>query len=141
MVSKLEVRFRSLLVNCEELSDDQSSYPRIRKFIRSLERMMEEMQESNESSSPGAITISDYVSRLNYLKTITKYTEIRNVHYSALELKNPSKNTELEKPTVKRCPEDSKLFSTLRKELINGMYPTECNIKCLKKGKKTCLFL
>lgn len=114
MVSKLELRFRSLLVNCEELIDDETNYPRIRKFIRSLERMMEELQEINDARPE---TISDYVFRLNNLKSTTNFTEMHN----GIELKSKIK-TRVNEALENRQIENSKLFVSLRKELINGMY-------------------
>lgn len=112
-MTKLEVRFRSLLVNCEELSDDESNFPRIRKFIRSLERMVEELHESSVRNTEEII--SDYVLRLNNLKATTNYSEmINSVGITKSKIKTGS-----DEALETRQIENSKLFSSLRKELIN----------------------
>ncbi|KAL5290086.1 USE1 family protein [Megaselia abdita] len=111
-MSKLEVRFRSLLINCEELSNDELNYPRIRKFIRSLERMMEELREFHDSDSQ---MISNYYFRLNNLKTITNFTEMPPSGTEKINKMKSKVNEALENRQI----ENSKLFSLLRKELIN----------------------
>lgn len=117
MVSKLEVRFRSLLVNCEELSKDELNFPRIRKFIRSLERMMGEIQDSTDLISED--TKSDYNVRLTTLKEITNYSE---AHESRLLDLKPKTNSKSNDDLNNRQIANSKLFVDLRKELINGKY-------------------
>lgn len=48
MSTKLNVNIRTLLSNCEELSKDEENYWRLKKFIKSLDTMIEELKEFDE---------------------------------------------------------------------------------------------
>lgn len=48
MVTKLNVNIRTLLLNCEELSKDETNYWRLKKFIKSLDTMIDELKEYDE---------------------------------------------------------------------------------------------
>ena len=48
MVTKLNVNIRTLLTNCEDLAKNEDNYWRLKKFIKSLGTMIEELQEYEE---------------------------------------------------------------------------------------------
>lgn len=48
MATKLNINIRSLLFNCEELAKDETNYWRLKKFIKSLSGMIEELKEYDE---------------------------------------------------------------------------------------------
>lgn len=48
MASKLEINIRSLIVNCEELAKDESNNWMVKKYIKSLDTMISELESSDE---------------------------------------------------------------------------------------------
>ncbi|XP_037946220.1 vesicle transport protein USE1-like [Teleopsis dalmanni] len=112
MVTKLNVNIRTLLSNCEELSKDENNYWRLRKFIKSLDTMIIELQEYEDSSSNAKIP--DYVKRLENLKSITNYSEATTQLRSKI-------GAESGDDVIKevRQLQNAKQYTELRKELLN----------------------
>lgn len=48
MAAKLNVNIRTLLNDCEELAADKGNYWRLRKFIKSLDIMIQELSGMDE---------------------------------------------------------------------------------------------
>lgn len=48
MASKLEINIRSLIVNCEELVKEASNNWMVKKYIKSLDTMIAELESSDE---------------------------------------------------------------------------------------------
>uniref|UniRef100_A0A1A9URQ6 Vesicle transport protein USE1 n=1 Tax=Glossina austeni TaxID=7395 RepID=A0A1A9URQ6_GLOAU len=70
MAAKLNVNIRTLLNDCEELAADKSNYWRLRKFIKSLDIMIQELSDMDENEK-----IPIYNRRLDNLKTKINYIE------------------------------------------------------------------
>lgn len=48
MATKLNVNIRTLLVNCEELAKQETNFWRLKKFIKSLDTMINELKNMDE---------------------------------------------------------------------------------------------
>lgn len=48
MATKLKVNIRTLLANCEELAKDEVNFWRLKKFIKSLDTMIDELKNMEE---------------------------------------------------------------------------------------------
>lgn len=48
MATKLNVNIRTLLANCEELAKEETNYWRLKKFIKSLDTMIDELKSMEE---------------------------------------------------------------------------------------------
>uniref|UniRef100_A0A1A9WG79 Vesicle transport protein USE1 n=1 Tax=Glossina brevipalpis TaxID=37001 RepID=A0A1A9WG79_9MUSC len=70
MSAKLSVNIRTLLNDCEELATDKGNYWRLRKFIKSLDIMIQELSDMNENEK-----VPIYNARLSNLKTKINYME------------------------------------------------------------------
>ncbi|XP_036336538.1 vesicle transport protein USE1-like [Rhagoletis pomonella] len=73
MATKLNVNIRTLLTNCEELAKDEANYWRLKKFIKSLDTMIEELKGCDDIGSN--LKVPDYTKRLNDLKALTNYID------------------------------------------------------------------
>lgn len=93
--TKLNVNIRTLLANCEELAKDEVNYWRLKKFIKSLDTMIEELggMEEQVSYSVDSVNcplrynknylcssysnekIPDYSKRVQHLKKLTNYID------------------------------------------------------------------
>lgn len=47
MTNKLEINVRSLIAHCEELSKEDANSWRLRKYIKSLDTMIDELQTTD----------------------------------------------------------------------------------------------
>ncbi|KAL9905390.1 vesicle transport protein USE1 isoform X2 [Glossina fuscipes] len=70
MAAKLNVNIRTLLNDCEELAADKSNYWRLRKFIKSLDIMIQELSDMDENEK-----VPIYNRRLDNLKAKINYIE------------------------------------------------------------------
>ncbi|XP_055845923.1 vesicle transport protein USE1 [Episyrphus balteatus] len=117
MVTKLEINLRSLLSTCEELVKDETNFWRLKKFIKSMDVMIEELQEYEDARTLSSI--SDYCKRLQSLKTQTNYID------SPPLLAETSSHNRMANENVDdvirevRQLQNSKHYSDIRKELIN----------------------
>ncbi|XP_023299790.2 vesicle transport protein USE1 [Lucilia cuprina] len=73
MATKLNVNIRTLLANCEELAKEEVNFWRLKKFIKSLDTMIDELKNMEDPYSTEKIP--DYMKRLQNLKTITNYID------------------------------------------------------------------
>ncbi|XP_065361294.1 vesicle transport protein USE1 [Calliphora vicina] len=73
MATKLNVNIRTLLANCEELAKEEVNFWRLKKFIKSLDTMIVELKNMEDSYS--SEKIPDYTKRLQDLKAITNYID------------------------------------------------------------------
>ncbi|XP_073837447.1 vesicle transport protein Use1 [Musca autumnalis] len=71
--TKLNVNIRTLLANCEELAKDEANYWRLKKFIKSLDTMIDELGSMDDSYSNEKIP--DYSQRVQHLKKLTNYID------------------------------------------------------------------
>ncbi|KAM7358418.1 vesicle transport protein Use1 [Cochliomyia hominivorax] len=73
MATKLNVNIRTLLANCEELAKEEVNFWRLKKFIKSLDTMINELKNMDDPYS--GEKIPDYMTRLQNLKAITNYID------------------------------------------------------------------
>lgn len=73
MTSKLEINVRSLLKQCEEMATVDQQDWRLSKYIKSLDTMIQELEEQFEN--PDDKMISEYRSRCSELKKASNYVE------------------------------------------------------------------
>ncbi|XP_013118700.1 vesicle transport protein USE1 [Stomoxys calcitrans] len=71
--TKLNVNIRTLLANCEELAKDETNFWRLKKFIKSLDTMIEEL--GNMADPHSGDKIHEYTERLQQLKMLTHYID------------------------------------------------------------------
>ncbi|XP_075162631.1 vesicle transport protein Use1 [Haematobia irritans] len=71
--TKLNVNIRTLLANCDELVKDESNYWRLKKFIKSLDTMIDELNCMDDAH--GIDKIPEYKERLQRLKSLTNYID------------------------------------------------------------------
>lgn len=48
MATKLNVNIRTLLANCEELAKEEANFWRLKKFIKSLDTMIDELKNMEQ---------------------------------------------------------------------------------------------
>ncbi|XP_055911708.1 vesicle transport protein USE1 [Eupeodes corollae] len=119
MVTKLEINLRSLLVTCEELVKDETNFWRLKKFIKSMDVMIEELQEYEDARTLSSI--SDYCKRLQNLKTQTNYIDsppLLTTESSHSHNRMAAENVDDVIREVRQL-QNSKHYSDIRKELIN----------------------
>lgn len=116
MVTKLEINLRSLLANCEELVKDEANFWRLKKFIKSMDVMIEELQEYEDARTLS--TISDYSKRLQNLKEQTNYVDSPPILRETTHNRMASENVDDVIREVRQL-QNSKHYSDIRKELIN----------------------
>lgn len=116
MVTKLEINLRSLLANCEELVKDEANFWRLKKFIKSMDVMIEELQEYEDARTLS--TISDYSKRLQNLKEQTNYVDSPPILPETTHNRMASENVDDVIREVRQL-QNSKHYSDIRKELIN----------------------
>uniref|UniRef100_A0A0K8TTI2 Vesicle transport protein USE1 n=1 Tax=Tabanus bromius TaxID=304241 RepID=A0A0K8TTI2_TABBR len=114
MVSKLEINIRSLMSNCEELVSEEENFWRLRKYIKSLNTMIQELQETEDDNT----NISQYKNRLESLKTTTNFVESPP---NQRRLKSKIKERTTGEDVLKEMNQlqESKYYLDLRKELMN----------------------
>lgn len=118
MVTKLEINLRSLLASCEELVKDETNFWRLKKFIQSMDVMIEELQEYEDARTLSSI--SDYSKRLQELKTKTNYIDSPPLHKESSH-NRPQNVADKADDVIRevRQLQNSKHYSDIRKELIN----------------------
>lgn len=72
MSTKLEIDVRGLLAHCEELASDDDKDWRLKKYIKSLDTMIQELQDSGH---PSEKLMEEYRNRCTGLKLLTNYVE------------------------------------------------------------------
>lgn len=127
MSSNLEINIRSLISQCEEMANENNKDWRLKKFIRSLDTMINELQ-SEESSTEKAI--EDYKNRCTNLKELVNYTEpiLDKKLKSKINLIDDSGNTVMKE--IKQINQ-SKMYNDLRQDLIGK---DELNLGIRKRG-------
>lgn len=73
MTSNLEINIRSLISQCEEMVEQNSQDWRLKKYIKSLDTMIHELEHEQDVASEKAI--QDYKARCKILKETTNYIE------------------------------------------------------------------
>lgn len=118
MVTKLEINLRSLLANCEELVKDETNFWRLKKFIKSMDVMIEELQEYEDARTLSSI--SDYIKRLQDLKTKSNYLDspplLTETSHNRHQMASDNVDDVIREV---RQLQNSKHYSDIRKELIN----------------------
>ncbi|CAD7004342.1 vesicle transport protein USE1 isoform X2 [Ceratitis capitata] len=117
MATKLNVNIRTLLSNCEELAKDETNYWRLKKFIKSLDTMIEELKECDDLGSN--LKIPDYTKRLHALKTLTNYIDSPPPVKSLRSKLRPGYETGDDALKEMQQLQGSKHYADLRKELLN----------------------
>lgn len=116
MVSKLEINIRTLLTNCEELAKEESNFWSLKRYIKSLNTMIEELEETNKDISYK--TLSDYKERLLNLKTSANYIDSPPAEK---KLKKFPKSKETGDGIIREINQihNSNYYSNIRKELMD----------------------
>ncbi|XP_011184335.1 vesicle transport protein USE1 [Zeugodacus cucurbitae] len=117
MATKLNVNIRTLLSNCEELSKDEANYWRLKKFIKSLDTMIEELKEFDDISSN--MKIADYTKRLQALKILTNYIDSPPPVKSLRSKLRPAYEAGEDALKEMQQLQSSKRYADIRKELLN----------------------
>ncbi|XP_054732080.1 vesicle transport protein USE1 isoform X1 [Anastrepha obliqua] len=117
MATKLNVNIRTLLSNCEELAKDEANYWRLKKFIKSLDTMIEELKDHDDIGSN--LKIPDYTKRLNALKILTNYFDSPPPVKSLRSKLRPAHETGDDALKEMQQLQSSKHYADLRKELLN----------------------
>lgn len=73
MTSKLEINVRSLIAQCEELASVDQQDWRLKKYIKSLDTMISELEDQFEK--PEEKLITEYRNRCAELKKLSNYVE------------------------------------------------------------------
>ncbi|XP_063226086.1 vesicle transport protein USE1 [Bacillus rossius redtenbacheri] len=74
-MSRLEINFRRLLSQCEQLAkDDQQNNWRLEKYVGSLDEMVADLQKL--PSKPEKDTMSEYVRRVTFLKRLIETNKL-----------------------------------------------------------------
>ncbi|XP_067645523.1 vesicle transport protein USE1 isoform X2 [Eurosta solidaginis] len=117
MATKLNVNIRTLLSNCEELAKDEANYWRLKKFIKSVDTMIEELEECGDASSK--VKVPDYTKRLNVLKILTNYIDSPPPVKSLRSKLRPGHETGDDALKEMQQLQSSKHYADLRKDLLN----------------------
>uniref|UniRef100_A0A1L8DV14 Vesicle transport protein USE1 n=2 Tax=Nyssomyia neivai TaxID=330878 RepID=A0A1L8DV14_9DIPT len=75
MSSKLEINIRSLIAHCEEMAKVDTTDWRLKKYIKSIDILIQELQDEEEFIKPEERIIDDYRNRCQELKKIVNYVE------------------------------------------------------------------
>ncbi|XP_055627139.1 vesicle transport protein USE1 [Toxorhynchites rutilus septentrionalis] len=118
MTSKLEINIRSLIVQCDEIvSIDQQDW-RLKKYIKSLDKMIQELEEQISDDK----LINEYRNRCAELKKASNYVEL-NLEQSRLKSKLKASGDSGEDVIREiRQIHDQKFANELRSELFNGNF-------------------
>ncbi|XP_055526768.1 vesicle transport protein USE1 [Wyeomyia smithii] len=125
MTSKLEINVRSLIAQCEEIVSADKQDWRLKKYIRSLDTMILELEEQFEK--PEEKLITEYRNRCAELKKVSNYVEPSLNAEQRSRLKTKSKGTNDSGGDVMReirQIHDQKFQKELRSELFNGNFST-----------------
>ncbi|XP_053683177.1 vesicle transport protein USE1 [Sabethes cyaneus] len=124
MTSKLEINVRSLIAQCEEIvSADQQDW-RLKKYIRSLDTMILELEEQFEKPEDKLIT--EYRNRCAELKKASNYVEPSPAEQRRLKTKSKAAATESGEDVLREIRQihDQKFQKEMRSELFNGNFST-----------------
>ncbi|XP_053675763.1 vesicle transport protein USE1 [Anopheles nili] len=123
MGSKLEINIRSLIAQCEEIVTENKNDWRLKKYIRSLDVMVQELEEQYDGTENSLV--QEYQSRCAELKQSANYIE--PALDEKLRLRMKPKATDVAGDDVVREVRqlhDQKFEKELRSELFNGNFST-----------------
>lgn len=121
MTSKLEINVRSLIAQCEELASVDQQDWRLKKYIKSLDTMISELEDQFEQ--PEEKLITEYRNRCAELKKLSNYVESSpNLEQKRLKsrLKASGDNSGEDVMREIRQIHDQKYQKELRSELFSG---------------------
>lgn len=122
MTSKLEINIRSLIAQCEELASADNQDWRLKKYIKSLDTMILELEE--QFDKPEEKLITEYRNRCADLKKLSNYVEPSpNLEQKRLKSKLKASGDSGEDVMREiRQIHDQKFQKELRSELFNGNF-------------------
>uniref|UniRef100_A0A182PPA6 Vesicle transport protein USE1 n=1 Tax=Anopheles epiroticus TaxID=199890 RepID=A0A182PPA6_9DIPT len=123
MSTKLEINIRSLIAQCEEIVAVDKQDWRLKKYIRSLDIMIQELEE--QFDKPEEKVVKEYQSRCAELKQTSSYVE--PPAEEKLRLRTKPRATDPAGDDVMREVRqlhDQKYEKELRSELFNGNFST-----------------
>lgn len=124
MTSKLEINVRSLIAQCEELASVDKQDWRLKKYIKSLDTMISELEEQFEK--PEETLITEYRNRCAELKKASNYVEpsspnLEQKRLMKSKLKASGDSGEDVMREIRQI-HDQKFQKELRSELFNGNF-------------------
>uniref|UniRef100_A0A182QXN9 Vesicle transport protein USE1 n=1 Tax=Anopheles farauti TaxID=69004 RepID=A0A182QXN9_9DIPT len=123
MTSKLEINIRSLITQCEEIVAVDKQDWRLKKYIRSLDIMIQEFEE--QLDQPDEQLVQDYQTRCTELKRAANYVEPSAEEKQRLRTKpkaiDPDGHDVMREV---RQMHDQKFEKELRSELFSGNFST-----------------
>lgn len=122
MTSKLEINIRSLIAQCEELASVDNQDWRLKKYIKSLDTMISELEEQYEK--PEEKLITEYYNRCAEVKKASNFVEASsNLEQKRLKSKLKASGDSGEDVMREiRQIHDQKFQKELRNELFNGNF-------------------
>ncbi|EAA11067.4 AGAP005893-PA [Anopheles gambiae str. PEST] len=123
MASKLEINIRSLIAQCEEIVAVDKQDWRLKKYIRSLDIMIQELEE--QFDKPEDKVLEDYQNRCTELKQASSYVEPTPEEKRRLRTK-PKATDPAGDDVMREVRQfhDQKYEKELRSELFNGNFST-----------------
>uniref|UniRef100_A0A182JRN2 Vesicle transport protein USE1 n=1 Tax=Anopheles christyi TaxID=43041 RepID=A0A182JRN2_9DIPT len=123
MASKLEINIRSLISQCEEIVAVDKQDWRLKKYIRSLDIMIQELEE--QFDKPEDRVVEEYQNRCADLKQTSSYVEPTPEEKRRLRTK-PKATDPAGDDVMREVRQfhDQKYEKELRSELFNGNFST-----------------
>ncbi|XP_058054409.1 vesicle transport protein USE1 [Anopheles bellator] len=122
MTSKLAVNFRTLIAQCEEMVAVDKQDWRLKKYIRSLNTMLSELEEDCEHSE--LAMIDEYKKRFVALKQSANYVLEADENRYKLQSKHRGNDTADDVLREVRQINNEKYQKEQRSELFNGNFST-----------------
>uniref|UniRef100_U5EV67 Vesicle transport protein USE1 n=1 Tax=Corethrella appendiculata TaxID=1370023 RepID=U5EV67_9DIPT len=116
MTSKLEINIRSLIAQCEEIVNTDQDNWRLKKYIKSLDTMIRELEEQDDK--PEEKLIKEYYRRCADLKEKTNYIEPTESKRLRSRIKQNDNGDDIIQEI--RQIHDSKYTNSLRHDLFEG---------------------
>ncbi|XP_059612050.1 vesicle transport protein USE1 [Phlebotomus argentipes] len=115
MSSRSELNLRSLIAHCEEMAKTDSGDWRLKKYIKSIDILIEELEEE-DLMRPDNRVIEEYRSRCGELKKLVNYQEPQKI---IRKEKDPSQDVHAVFKEIKQV-HNANYFKELRKDLLGG---------------------
>lgn len=117
MTSKLQLNIRSLIAHCEEMANANSQDWRLKKYIKSLDTMINELEEEFDSCIEK--NILEYKTRCESLKVIANYIETESSEKKKLIKSNDSSAEDNVMREVNQM-DNVKYLNGLRRDLLGN---------------------